>query len=48
MKKIAYQAPEVEVVKMVHQTPLLEGSINGGNNAGGSGDFDPETDDPNI
>ena len=45
MKKIEYQAPAMEIVKMEYQHALLEGSVGG--NAGGSGSFDPETMDPN-
>lgn len=44
MKKIVYQAPEMEVVEMKTKMSLLAGSD--GNTAGGSGSLDP-TDDPN-
>jgi hypothetical protein len=45
MKKIEYQAPAMEIIKMKFQQALLDGSVGG--NAGGSGSFDPGTMDPN-
>ena len=44
MKKIEYQAPSMEIIKMKYQQALLDGSVGG--NAGGGGVLGP-TDDPN-
>ena len=44
MKKIEYMAPEMEVVEMKRINVLLQAS---GENAGGSGSYDPSQGDPN-
>lgn len=36
MKKIEYQAPEMEVVEMKYNTVLLAGSDGGGSSSGGT------------
>ena len=38
MKKIEYQAPEMEVVEMKYNTTLLAGSNGGGSSSGGTED----------
>ena len=38
MKKIEYQAPEMEVVEMKYNTTLLAGSDGGGSSSGGTED----------
>lgn len=41
MKKINYQAPEMEIIELKSQSALLAGSGGDGNTAGGSGEYDP-------
>lgn len=46
MKKIEYQAPEMEIVELQAMTTLLAGSINDGTNPGLGGDGEPGVDIP--
>ena len=43
MKKIEYMAPEMEIVKIEYNKILMAS----GENAGGSGSYDPSQGDPN-
>ena len=42
MKKIEYQAPKMEVVKITVQNPLLDVSTTGGSTPGFGGDADDD------
>jgi hypothetical protein len=42
MKKIEYQAPEMEVIKIIAQKPLLDVSTGGGSTPGMGGDADDD------
>ncbi len=44
MKKIEYKAPEMEIIKLKHQTALLAESY--GNNPGYGGEGDPDLNPP--